>query len=257
MLGRIAMIKAMLWKQWRETGIIFLGFLLLMIFASFGFLNSCQYRSLRETSFLYHFIWCGFALTLAADLFVGDKNQGMEEFSRALPCHRLKICAIKFLYGAMMQILFGLVLGVIGFVVYQMQISSGHIFYDALYHITSATIESKQLPPIIYIFSPYILVLSFYTLSCALSVLCNTILESLLVGFAFWLIFSSLTIVLHLGCSCFKFALARILCGSCLFSLLYLGRNSASKCSFNENCDCNARNSFGFSFDYTFHEYLV
>ena len=106
------MIKALLWKEWRESRMYF--FMILLIVPVFSLLlNSTDY--VKETKadaflFLYILTFCFFAVLTAANQFTGEGESGTLDFLLSRPVHRIGIWLFKIIYGTASLILFGIFL---------------------------------------------------------------------------------------------------------------------------------------------------
>lgn len=106
------MLKALLWKEWRETRLfIFLMALFVPVFSLL--LNNIDYeRSVKAGAFvvLYILTWIYFAVLVAANQFASEGESGTLNFLMSRPIHWMNIWLFKVIYGIICLILFGLFL---------------------------------------------------------------------------------------------------------------------------------------------------
>ena len=110
------MLKALLWKEWRETRLFF--FLIALIVPIFSLLlNNINYEIATKAdafAILYVLIWIFFAILMAANQFTGEGESGTLNFLLSRPIHWINIWLFKVVYGTVSLMLFGLFLFIMG-----------------------------------------------------------------------------------------------------------------------------------------------
>ena len=104
------MLKALLWKEWRETRLFF-SLMILTILSSSLLLNILeQDKSLKVYAFtiVYSIVFIFFTVLLAASQFSGDEESGTSDYLMSHPVKWFSIWLIKNIYGIISIILFGL-----------------------------------------------------------------------------------------------------------------------------------------------------
>ncbi len=171
------MLKALLWKEWRETRMFFIlmtaGVLILSLI-----LKAIE-QSNNILDLLYVTTWVIFAVLLAASQFTVESESGTSDFIMSRPVHWFKIWIIKTLYGVSAIILFGLYQIIL---IYLLLPSPGDL-------VSTVNIFLKNTPTSITPSAPFIgiilltLILCLYFTGCIVSTFLKSSLKAALVTF--------------------------------------------------------------------------
>lgn len=136
------MLKALLWKEWRETRLFF--FLMALIVPIFSLLlNNIDYvRAIKADTFafLYILTWVFFTVLMAANQFASEGESGTSNFLLSRPIHWINIWLFKSVYGIITLMLFGLYLLVMSKLFISPLLGAATLLDILLQHPTNYTI---------------------------------------------------------------------------------------------------------------------
>ena len=163
------MLKAMLWKEWRETR---------LLFYIMAFLAPCTSIFLNNNDIKPVYILLGvfFTVLMGATQFAGEEESGTFIFLLSRPIHWFKIWLFKVLYGIAIIILFGLFIFLMSRIFISSSIGSNFWVKPFLYHI----------PDIL----SGMCFLALYFISCTVSINIKSSLKATLATLVIVLLFS-------------------------------------------------------------------
>ncbi|MFC1839141.1 ABC transporter permease [Thermodesulfobacteriota bacterium] len=174
------MLKALLWKEWRETRLFFLIMALIIFIFSFLVKNLDYVKETKAylTAVLYILTWVFFSVLTAASQFAGEEESGTVDFLLSRPVHRIKIWFLKTLYGASSLVLFGLFLLLMSVFFITPFLESAAIF-DIFFKHAGGYIGYSNSDGVILCLSIFVL----YFLGCTVSINIKSSFKSVLVTF--------------------------------------------------------------------------
>ena len=182
------MLKALLWKEWKQTRMVFI-LMSLTVPVSSLLINNLDLHKVTKTlifSYLFILIWVFYSVLMAAIQFANEEETGTMDFLLSRPAHRIKIWLTKILFGIFSLVFFG-IFSLLFFEIFFILISA--IFFRSFLESGPLLFSLMQNPWSRDYFTDFpktlliISVLGFYFTGCTVSTVIKSSFKSLLVTF--------------------------------------------------------------------------